>query len=480
MALDLPPGTRPRVVVVGAGHGGLECVLALKTAAVDVLLVDRNNYHKFQPLLYQVATAGLDTSDITQPIRHIVRDQRNADVRLGLVTGADLEARTLHLDTGEAVPYDVLVLAPGASTAFYGVEGAFEHAFPIKNVPDAIALRGHVLSQFEAVARDPGRIDEGALTTVVVGGGPTGVEMAGALRELFHVLAEDFPTVDVERARVVLVDGLRQPLAGYDADLRQYTREALEKKGAELRFGENVARVDADGVELTDGSRIDAATVVWAAGVQANPLADALGLEQTKGGRVVVDATLRVPGQDRVFVVGDASGASDPDGELYPQVAQVAIQQGRHAARLIERMTSGQTADEPFVYHDLGMMATIGRNAAVLQTPGGLKLTGFLAWMGWLLVHLVKLVGFRNRISVFVNWLYNYVTYDRGPRIILTTDRGERVRQPLLATAPTEHGRGGGSHDPRLDDTPGPADDASDCAEEPTEAERPEPAPSHP
>lgn len=473
MRLDLPPGTRPRVVVVGAGHGGLECVLALETAAVDVLLVDRNNYHKFQPLLYQVATAGLDSSDITQPIRHIVRDQRNAEVRLGLVTGADLDARELHLDTGESVPYDVLVLAPGASTAFYGVEGAFEYGFPLKNVPDAIALRGHVLSQFEAAAREPARIDAGALTTVVVGGGPTGVEMAGALRELFHVLAEDFPTVDVSRARVVLVDGLRQPLAGYDADLRQYTREALERKGAELRLGQNVARVDADGVELADGSRIEAATVVWAAGVQANPLADALGLEQTKGGRVVVDATLRVPGHDRVFVVGDAAGATGPDGELYPQVAQVAIQQGRHAARLIERMTSGQPADAPFAYRDLGMMATIGRNAAVLQTPGGLKLTGFLAWMGWLLVHLVKLVGFRNRISVFVNWLYNYVTYDRGPRIILTTDRGERVRQPLLATAPTEPAGRGGSHDARLDDAAGPAEAAP-------EAEAAEPAPSHP
>ncbi|WP_420457286.1 NAD(P)/FAD-dependent oxidoreductase [Rubrivirga sp.] len=448
--LGLAPGTRPRVVVVGAGHGGLECVLALRRAAVDVLLVDRNNYHKFQPLLYQVATAGLDTSDITQPIRHIVRTQQNADVRLGLVTGADLDARTLSLDTGETVGYDVLVLAPGASTAFYGVEGAFEHAFPIKNVPDAIALRSHVLSQFEAAARDPHRIDAGALTTVVVGGGPTGVEMAGALRELFGVLAEDFPTVDVGRARVVLVDGERLPLAGYDADLRAYTRDTLVKKGAEVRLGTHVARVEPDGVILEDGARIAAGTVVWAAGVQANPLADALGLEQTDGGRVVVDETLRVPAHDAVFVVGDAAGATDPGGDLYPQVAQVAIQQGRHVARLIEAMASGDAADAPFRYSDLGQMATIGRNAAVLQTPGGLKLTGFLAWMGWLLVHLVKLVGFRNRISVFVNWLYNYLTFDRGPRIILTTDRGERVRRPVLATAPTEAGPGGGSHDERL------------------------------
>ncbi len=453
-SLGLAPGTRPRVVVVGAGHGGLECVLALESAAVDVLLVDRNNYHKFQPLLYQVATAGLDPSDITQPIRHIVRSQRNADVRLGLVTGADLDARTIWLDTGETVPYDALVLAPGASTAFYGVEGAFEHAFPIKNVPDAIALRGHVLSQFETAARDPGQIDQGVLTTVVVGGGPTGVEMTGALRELIGVLARDFPTVDVGRARVVLVDGDRLPLAGYDADLREYTRDTLEKKGAEVRLGTNVARVEAGGVVLADGARIEAGTVVWAAGIQANPLADALGLEQTRGGRVVVDETLRAPGWDRVFVVGDAAGATDSEGELYPQVAQVAIQQGRHAAALIEAMTSGAPSDAPFRYADLGQMATIGRNAAVLQTPGGLKLTGFLAWAGWLLVHIVKLVGFRNRVSVFVNWLYNYATYDRGPRIILTADRGEPAR-PVLATAPTEAGPGGGSHDARLVDDGG-------------------------
>ena len=451
-SLDLPPGTRPHVVVVGAGHGGLECVKALASAAVDVTLVDRNNYHKFQPLLYQVATAGLDVSDITQPIRHLVRRQRNVTVRMGLVVGADFDARTLALDTGETVPYDVLILAPGASTAFYGVEGAFEHGFPLKNVPDAIALRSQILTCFEAAARDPERIDAGALTFVVVGGGPTGVETTGALRELIHVLAKDFPQLEVERARVVLVDGVSLPLAGYDADLREYTRQTLLDKGAEVRLGANVASVDARGVDLSDGARIEAETVVWAAGVRANPLADALGLEQTKGGRVVVGPDLRVPGHDRVFVVGDAAGSRDAEGALYPQVAQVAIQQGRHAAREIEAMVSGdaRVAATPFVYDDLGQMATIGRNAAVLQTPGGLKLTGWPAWMGWLFVHLVKLVGFRNRLSVFVNWLYNYVTYDRGPRIILAADRGERVRRPILAAAPTEAGGTGGSHDARL------------------------------
>ena len=459
-------GTRPRVVVVGAGHGGLACVEALASAAVDVLLVDRNNYHKFQPLLYQVATAGLDVDDITQPIRHIVRRHDHVDVVLGLVTGADLERQTLVLDTGETVAWDALVLAPGASTAYYGVEGAFEHGLPMKNVADALALRSHVLSQFEAAARDPGAIDRGALTMAVVGGGPTGVEMAGALRELVAVLAKDFPRLDVGRARVVLVDGEALPLGGYDGSLRQYARDELVRRGAEVRLGVHVESVDEGGVTLADGTRIDAGTTVWAAGVRANPLADALGLEQTEGGRLAVDRALRVPDHRRVFVVGDAAGARDGDGELYPQVAQVAIQQGRHAARLVEAMASGDrsgAADAPFEYRDLGQMATIGRNAAVLQTPAGLKLTGFLAWAGWLLVHIVKLVGFRNRVSVFWSWLYGYVTFDRGPRLILTAERGEGGGRPVLATAPTERageGAEGGSHDPDLADNAASGDDA--------------------
>ncbi|WP_412062694.1 NAD(P)/FAD-dependent oxidoreductase [Rubrivirga sp. IMCC45206] len=451
-AFGLPPGTRPHVVVVGAGHGGLACIEALESAAVDVTIVDRNNYHKFQPLLYQVATAGLGADDITQSIRHIVRRQENADVLMGLVVDVDTEARVLTLDTGDTVGYDALVLAAGASTAYFGVEGAQAHSFPLKNVPDALALRSHVLSQFEAAAREPSRVGEGVLTVVVVGGGPTGVEMAGALRELSRVLAKDFPRLDVKGARVVLVDGETLPLGGYDPSLRTYTADVLEEKGVELQMGQNVERVDARGVTLADGSRIEAQTVVWAAGVRAVPLADAVGVEQTRAGRIAVDATLRVPGHDRVFVIGDLAGARDAEGELYPQVAQVAIQQGRHAAALIEAMDTGARADAPFEYRDLGQMATIGRSAAVLQTPGGLTMTGLVAWLGWLAVHLVALVGFRNRISVLWSWFYNYLTYDRGPRLILTDGGGPR---PVLATAPTTGDARGGSHDPALADEPG-------------------------
>ncbi len=454
-------GVRPRVAVVGAGHGGLECVKALDGVAVDVTLVDRNNYHKFQPLLYQVATAGLDVDDITQPIRHIVRGMTSVSVVLGLVTAVDMARRTLRLDTGDEVGWDALVLAPGASTAYFDVEGAFEHGYPMKNVSDAIALRGHVLGRFEAAARDASAIADGALTTVVVGGGPTGVEMTGALRELIGVLARDFPRLDTTQARVILVDGERLPLGGYDPDLRQYTRDELVRKGAEVELGVHVASVDAGGVTLADGRRIAAQTVVWAAGIRANPLADALGLAQTKGGRVEVDAALRVAGQRRVFVVGDAAGARDDGGDLYPQVAQVAIQQGRHVAALIDAMVSRDAsgaADAPFAYRDLGQMATIGRNAAVLQMPSGFTLTGFLAWVGWLAVHVLNLVGFRNKVSVVANWFYNYLTFDRGPRTILTAERGEHAgSRPELATAPTQtDGTEGGSHDPALASPPEP------------------------
>ena len=443
---------RPRVVVVGAGHGGLECIRALRSAPVDLLVIDRNNYHKFQPLLYQVATAGLDVDDITQSIRHIVRDQANVDVRLGAVVGADLDAKMVRLDDGTEVGYDVLVLAPGASVAYYGVEGAFEHGFPLKNIADAVDLRSHVLAQFEAAAADPSRIEAGALTVVVVGGGPTGVEMAGALRELVRVLARDFPDLAVDRARIVLVDGSDAPLSGYADDLRAYTRETLESRGVEVRLGANAEAVSPDGVRLADGTEIAAQTTVWAAGVRAVPLADALGLEQTKGHRVVVDASLRVPGHEAVYVIGDAAGATDPDGDLYPQVAQVAIQQGRHVARLVAERVDGKAADTPFRYRDLGQMATIGRNAAVLELPNGFSLQGWFAWMGWLLVHVLKLVGFRNRVSVLLAWVYNYFTYDRGPRLILTAEAEDGAQRPTLATAPTAEAEEGGSHDPDLVD----------------------------
>ena len=431
---------RPRIVIVGIGHGGMACADALKREAADVLVVDRHNFHTFQPLLYQVATAGLDVDDVTQPARHILRRQPNADFRLATVVGADFDAQLLHTQAGAAIPYDALVLAAGATTATYGVAGVNEHAFPLKSAQDALALRSHVLARFEAANANPNLVAEGALTVAIVGGGATGVETAGALHELFQrVLAKDFPGLDVGGARVVLVEGGGALMAAYDADLQAYTTRALEKRGVEVRLGPNATRVTPAGVELSDGTCIVAQTVVWAAGVTAVPLAAALGLEQTRGGRLAVDDTLRVPGRDRVFVIGDLAGATDANGDLYPQVAQVAIQQGRHAAAEIRRARAG-LAPRPFVYRDPGMMATIGRNAAILQLPSGFKLHGILAWVGWLLVHVVALVGFRNRASVLLSWLYNYATYDRGPRLILpsapeTPGTAAAARAPAAETA---------------------------------------------
>ena len=430
---------RPRVVVVGVGHGGLECVKALKGEPVDVLLVDRNNYHKFQPLLYQVATAGLDVGDITQAARHILHGQDNVDFRLATVIGLDASSKLVLTQDGPPISYDHLVLAAGASTAYFGVEGAQEYAFPLKNVPDAVALRSHVLRQVEASNQNPARIDEGALTIVVVGGGPTGVETAGAMRELFEkVLSRDFPGLDMDRARIVLVDGADALLLPYAPELRDYTKHQLEKRGAEVRLGANVSKVSFEGVVLEDGTEIRARTVVWAAGVRANPLADALGVEQTRAGRVLVDEALRVPGLADVFVVGDMAGASSPEGELYPQVAQVAIQQGQHAAAQILRQRAGLTP-EPFEYKDLGMMATIGRNAAILQAPSGLKLKGFIAWLGWALIHVIALAGFQNKLSVLLSWIYNYITYERGPRLILTAEpEHDDLDQPAAASVPLD------------------------------------------
>ena len=415
---------RLRVVVVGVGHGGLECVQALKREPVDVLVVDRHNYHTFQPLLYQVATAGLDMDDVTQPARHIFQKQANVDFRLGTVVGADLDARLLHLDTGRPVPYDVLVLAAGATTAYFGVDGAEAHGFPLKSADEAVALRSHVLRQFEAANQNPALVEEGATAVVVVGGGATGVEMAGALHELFsRVLAHDFPALDVRgRARVTLVEGGDRLMTAYDADLSDYTARTLRRRGVEVRLGAPVARVTRAGVELAGGEVLPAWTVVWAAGIRAVPLAAALGVATTHAGRIVVDDALRIPGHPDVFVVGDLAGATDAAGELYPQVAQVAIQQGRHAAVQMRAVAAG-LAPRPFRYRDPGNMATIGRNAAILQLPNGFTMRGFVAWLGWLAVHVLALAGFRNRVAVVFSWVYNYFTYDRGPRIIAAPAR---------------------------------------------------------
>jgi len=421
---DETTAERPHVIVVGAGFAGLEVVKTLSKAPVDVTLIDRNNYHKFQPLLYEVAMAGLEADDIAHNVRDIFRKQPNVRFRMGTVEDVDRSAREVHLADGAVLPYDYLVVGAGAVTNYFGVPGAEQYAFPLKNIEDAIQLRNHTLRQFEKVDRQRGATDEGALTFVLVGGGPTGVEMAGALVELFSTLEGDYATLDVqERARVVLVEMEAELLPPYAPSLRNYTRDTLEKRGVEVRTRMAVERVEAGGVQLSDGSYLPTQTLIWGAGVRAHPLADALHADQRRDGRVVVDRTLSLPDDPRVYVVGDMAAARDAEGNPYPGVAQVAMQQGRHAGRQLWAHHEGRERTF-FEYRNLGQMATIGRNAAVGELPGGIKLKGFVAWVLWVFIHIAKIVGFRNRASAFVNWMYNYFTYQRSARLILDVPSG--------------------------------------------------------
>lgn len=410
---------RPHVVIVGCGFGGLAAAKALADAPVDITVVDQRNHHTFQPLLYQVATAGLGVDDVCYATRGIFHRQHNARAIQGQLTGLDLAARQVRLAAGESVTYDHLILALGAVTADYGVPGVAEHAFGLKNAEEARAIRSHVLRRFEAADRltDPA-VQHAAMTVVIAGGGPTGVEMAGGFAELFHrVLDRDFPDLDVANARVVLVEGQDRLLGGFAPRLAAKARRTLEAMGVEVRTGVNVERYSPGEVVLADGSTVPADTLVWAAGVRAHPIAAALGLETGRGGRVVVDDRLRLPDHPEVFVIGDLAASTLADGSLIPQVAPAAIQGGEHAAALI----SGRTS-EPFRYHDKGAMATIGRNAAVVEFPSGRTVTGFVGWVAWLALHLVMLIGFRNRANVLVNWAWNYLTYDRGSRLIVEPD----------------------------------------------------------
>ncbi len=420
--------------MVGAGFGGLAVAQELKGAPVDVTLVDRNNFHTFQPLLYQVATSGLNPADVAYPVRGIFTRQRNVGFRRGTVTTVDWEDQQVHLAGGERLPFDRLVVAAGATVNDFGIPGVAEHGFPLYELPDAVHLRNHILGRFEAADGDPAVIDDGGLTFVVVGGGPTGVEVAGALAELIDkVLHRDFrgSRVDVRRATVMLVEMADVLLTPFSPPSQRHARTTLARKGVQIRTGASVAEVGPTRVRLSDGTEIPAHTLVWAAGVQASPLAAALGVPTTRGGRVVVRPDLRLADHPEAFVIGDMAAVDDGTGGLLPGVAQVAMQSGRHVARLVEREVVGEgDAHEPFRYGDKGTMATIGRRSAVAELPRGIRLRGTVAWVAWLGLHLVYLMGFRNRVSVFVNWAWNYLTWDRGARLILGSGEGDAAPPP--------------------------------------------------
>jgi NADH:ubiquinone reductase (H+-translocating) len=411
-------------VIVGAGFGGLAVARSLDRHPVEVTLIDRNNFTTFQPLLYQVATAGLNAADVAHPIRGLFHRQRNLRVLMGEVTGVDWERRQVLLEDHHPVPFDHLVLAVGAVATWFGVPGAAEHALPLYTLEDAAEVRNHVVSRFEAADADPSLVDGGELNFVVVGGGPTGVEMAGALAELFAVVFKrDYPTLGVGRARVVLVETQDRLLAPFHPPSQRAALDALRARQVEVRLEETVDEVTADHVRFTSGEVLPARTVIWAAGVRAHPVARAMGLPTTASGRVEVAADLSVPGREGVWAVGDvaAPSAKRGSGGVLPQLAPVALQSGAHVARQIGRLAEGKPT-QPFRFHDKGTMATIGRRAAIAELPGRIRLHGTLAWLAWLGLHILYLAGVRNRASVLLNWAWGYFTWDRGPRIILRRD----------------------------------------------------------
>ena len=422
------PARVPRVVIVGAGFGGLAAALALKQAKVDVILIDRRNYHLFQPLLYQVATAALSPADIAQPIRSILRRQHNATVLLGRVTGVDVATREVLIlgpdpRTERRIAYDYLVVATGARHAYFGNDAWEPFAPGLKKIEDATDIRRRILLAFET-AENAGHARQCApmLSFVVVGGGPTGVELAGAIAELANMaLATDFRHVDPRQTRVVLVEAGQRLLPAFPEALSAKARRGLERLGVEVRLGAPVSACDADGVMVGD-ERIAARTVLWAAGVAASPAAKWLGAEKDRAGRVKVESDLSLPGHPEIFVIGDTAIATDARGRPLPGIAPAAKQAGQYVARVIRTRIAGRKAPPPFRYRHLGSLATIGRKAAVADF-GRLRLSGRVAWWLWGLVHIYFLIGFRSRLAVALDWFWSYLTFQRGARLI--TGAGE-------------------------------------------------------
>jgi NADH dehydrogenase len=415
LSASAPP--RPRVVIVGAGFGGLFAAQALAHAPVDITIVDRHNYHLFQPLLYQVATAGLPPSDVAWPIRSILRRQRNTTVLLGEVTGVDRARRAVLLD-GRELTFDYLVVATGSTHSYFGRDDWRPFAPGLKSIDDATAIRRRVLQAFEAAEMETDAARRARLLTfVIVGAGPTGVELAGTIAELARfTLAADFRRIDPRAARIVLVEAGPRVLAAFKPPQSTYAAEALAKLGVEVRVDTRVTSCDATGVSL-GAERLDSGTVIWAAGVTASPAARWLHVPADRAGRALVNADLSVPGDERIFVIGDAAAVTTHDGQPVPGVAPAAKQQGRYVARSIAARAAGGALAEPFVYKNPGNLATIGRRRAVIEFPF-VTLRGWSAWWLWGIAHIYFLVGVPSPVMVSLRWLWEYFTYGRGARLI--------------------------------------------------------------
>ena len=411
---------RPRVIIIGAGFGGLYAAQTLKHKAVDVLLIDRHNYHTFTPLLYQVATSGLEAEEVAYPIRGIFRAGSNISFMLGTVESIDHEAKAVSMRTNGAVrseAYDYLIVAAGSVTNYFSNPHFSQYTFELKSVDDAVVLRNHILKQFERAAWTEDAEYRRTLTTlVVVGGGPTGLETSGALFELYeHVLSKEYADL---APRIVLVEARDRLLTPFPQPLQQSAYRQLEALGVEVILGNGVAEVTADNVRLNDGTVIQTHTLIWSAGVKANPLAEMIGVPLKRGGRVPILPTIDVIERNDIYVVGDMAYLEDEQGQPYPMLIPVAKQQGILAAKNILRRVAGWE-QQKFHYIDRGIMATIGRNRAVAYLFNRVQLSGFFAWVAWLGLHLLTLMGFRNRATVFIDWVWNYFTYDRSVRVIL-------------------------------------------------------------
>ena len=408
----------PRVVIVGAGFGGLNAARALARAPVRITVIDRTNHHTFQPLLYQVATAGLSPGEIAAPIRSILRSYENVEVLMAEVTGFNLVQHVVETPE-EEIPYDYLIVASGARHAYFGHDEWEVLAPGLKTIEDALEIRRRVLLAFELAERRAAAGETGEpLNFAVVGAGPTGVELAGTLAEVSrHALAHEFRSIDPKQTRILLIEGGPRVLPSYTDDLSQSAQEQLQRLGVEVRTSTIVTKIEPGVVHMGE-TKLSAAVVLWAAGVAASPLGEKLGAPVDRAGRVLVQPDLSVPGHPEVFVIGDLAAVKDASGKMLPGVAPVAMQQGSFVAKLIRQREGGDVDSRPaFHYWDKGSLATIGRAAAVAEF-GKLHISGFIAWLAWLFVHILFLIGFRNRLLVFIQWAWSYLTYERGARLI--------------------------------------------------------------